>query len=104
MRISPLEAWAAERTGGDLAAWQLRRLNETLALARESRWYRRRLPERVGALSDLAGLPLMSAEDLREQGSALACVPQREVARIVTLSTSGSAGAPKRVYFTGADQ
>ena len=35
MRISPLEAWAAERTGGDLAAWQLRRLNETLALARE---------------------------------------------------------------------
>ena len=100
----PPGSWAVERAGGDLAAWQLSRLNRTLALAQRSRWYRERLPERVESLAELAELPLMSAEDLRAQGMALACVPQREVARVVTLPTSGSTGAPKRVCFTEADQ
>ena len=104
MSTFPPDRWVMEQTGGDLAAWQLEGLNRTLALAQGSRWYRDRLPARVESLAELADLPLMSAEDLRAQGMALACVPQREVARVVTLPTSGSTGAPKRVYFTEADQ
>ena len=104
MRPTPLDAWVEARTGGDLAAWQLVRLNDTLALAQRSRWYRSRLPAHVDTLEELPSLPLMSAEDLRAQGAGLVCLSQREIARIVTLPTSGSTGAPKRVYFTAADQ
>lgn len=103
MRPTPLEPWIAAKTGGTLRRWQLDRLNETLDRARRSPFYRSRLPARVDSLEALAALPLTAAADLRAQGTGLACVPQREIARIVTLPTSGSTGAPKRIYFSEAD-
>lgn len=104
MNTTPLEPWIAAQTGGDLARWQLQRLNETLACAGNARWYRERLPRRLEGLEGLQFLPLMSAQDLRAQETGLVCVSQQEVARIVTLDTSGSTGGAKRVYFTRDDQ
>lgn len=104
MKQTPLEQWVRGITGGDLAGWQLKQLNRTLELAAARPWYRARLPRRVNALSELDKLPTMCAEDLRREGTGLCCVPQREIARMVTINTSGSTGAPKRVAFTGPDQ
>ncbi len=42
-------------------------------------------------------------EDLREGGDALLRVADDAVARIVTLPTSGSTGAPKRLRFSDGD-
>ena len=53
-------------------------------------------------LAELAELPFTTADDLRP-GEALLCVSRDEVARMVTVSTSGSTGAPKRLAFSDAE-
>ena len=112
--LTPLEPWIARKIGVShltretLDAYQLARLQETLAWARErSRFYRDRLadaPARLETLADLAALPFTTAADIREDALRFVCVPQGEIARVVTLDTSGTTGAPKRLYFTADDQ
>lgn len=112
---SPLEPWLAARLGlpGQQAlspqgveAWQMAELRRTLAwAARHSPFLAGRLAGfDLGALrshADLARLPRMDATAL---GSPLLLtVSQDEVARVVTLSTSGSSGPAKRLCFTRAD-
>ena len=102
--ITPLDSWVKKKTCGDLAAYQLNMLNETLSTAQRSSYYLERLPRRVESLAELQSLPTTSADDLTLSGTGLVCVPQHEISRIVTLDTSGSTGAPKRVYFTEDDR
>ena len=54
-------------------------------------------------LSELALLPTIDADTIKEEGTRLVCAPQSEIARIVTLQTSGSTDSPKRVFFTEHD-
>ncbi len=130
MRLTPLEPWIAKKTtdGGPRTAdestkpelspvvgglrsavdrHQLARLKATIELARaRSRFYRERLagvPE-IASLDDLVGLPFTTAEDVRADPLAFVCVSQDEIARVVTLDSSGTTGTPKRLYFTKADQ
>lgn len=112
---SPLDPWLAARLGlpGQQAltaegveAWQMAELRRTLG------WAVRHSPFLAGRLAgfdlaalrshaDLARLPRMDATDL---GSPLLLtVSQDEVARVVSLSTSGSSGPAKRLFFTRAD-
>jgi len=44
-----------------------------------------------------------TADDIRRYGLQMLCVPPSEVARIVTLRTSGSSDVPKRLYFSEED-
>lgn len=83
-------------------------LRRTVEYAREkSPWHARRLagidPGSLGSREDLARLPLMSGPNVAAFGQRMICVPQGEVARIVTLQTSGSTGTPKRLHFTRTD-
>lgn len=127
MRLTPLEPWIAGTIGAatdpltcrdqgklrggsldrrDLERHQLDRLRATVDLARSrSPFYRQLLadvptPDR---LADLGTLPFTTPEDLVAQGLRMVCVPQDDIARVVTLDTSGTTGAPKRVWFTAAD-
>jgi phenylacetate-CoA ligase len=115
--ITPLDGWTAARLGlppgaplrPALEAHQLARLRETVAWAtRRSPLYRRRLGRLPdgwpGSLGDLAALPFTSAQELRERGEELVCVSQDELARVVTLRSSGTTGTPKRLWFTAEDQ
>lgn len=114
--MTPLDAWIAGKVGrpgaplkrADLEAFQLDRLQATLDLVRNrSRFYRSHLkssPGRPARLEDLAGLPFTTAADLRADPLAFVCVSQDAIQRVVTLDTSGTTGAPKRIYFTAADQ
>jgi len=91
-----------------LTAWQLHHLRQTLArAAQHSSFYADRLcdvrPESLRAPDDIARLPFTSAGDLVAAGERMLCVPPSEIDRIVTLPTSGTTGAPKRVFFTAAD-
>lgn len=116
-----LDAWLAAECGaarpGELVtavrARQLELLNADLChMATHSPLYRQRLIEagRWSAaglrplldLSELAGLPFTTADDLRP-GEVLLCVSRDEVARMVTVSTSGSTGAPKRLAFSDTE-
>ena len=114
MKTSPLEAWIARLVTADsdgsaafdraaLERYQLRRLRETLRLARtHSAFYRRRLagaPAELDTLEDLKDLPLTTADDIRADPLGFVCVSQDEIDRVVTLDSSGTTGAPKRVLL-----
>lgn len=116
-----LDAWLAAECGATrpeglaaaVRARQLELLNADLChMATHSPLYRQRL---TGAgrwsaaglrplrdLAELAELPFTTADDLRP-GEALLCVSRDEVARMVTVSTSGSTGAPKRLAFSDTE-
>ena len=109
-----LENWLKGRLGRQdlsietLEAFQLARLNQTLAYVRKnSPFYRQRLestPDRpLTGLGQTAGLPLTTAEDIRRHHLDMLCVSHGEVTRVVTMQTSGTTSAPKRLYFTEAD-
>ncbi|MBN1261690.1 MAG: phenylacetate--CoA ligase family protein [Anaerolineae bacterium] len=113
--LTPLEPWIAHKIGipgalnrAALEAYQLAALRETLTWAREhSAFYRAHLahtPARLAGFEDLSALPFTTAADIREDPLRFVCVSQGDIARVVTLDTSGTTGQPKRIYFTAGDQ
>lgn len=110
----PLDRWIAGRLGLNglvtreaLDAWQLDRLNETLARAKaDSPFYRAAAwpAAPLAALDELARLPFTTAADLVRADPPLAAMPQTPASRVVTLPTSGTTGAPKRILFAAEDQ
>jgi phenylacetate-coenzyme A ligase PaaK-like adenylate-forming protein len=112
-----LERWIAERlsvsatalTREAVAQYQLQALQDTVAWARQhSPYYARRfqtLPNDLPrSLDDISRLPLTCSEDIALHAPEFLCVSQSEISRVVTLDTSGTGGAPKRIFFTAADQ
>ena len=118
-----LDDWIARCCGldvlseGSLRRYQLHNINEVLRYAeRNSLLYRKRLADvfvchgeaiRAGAwpasLDDVAQLPFTTARDLEDGWKRFVCVPLDAIARMVTLSTSGTTGEPKRLAFASAD-
>ncbi len=85
---------------------RLEALNRQLAYAAQrSPYYREALGafSPLPSLAALSRLPFLDAEILRTQERRLVCVPGSEVARIVSLRSSGTSGAPKRLFFTRGD-
>ena len=108
-----LDAWIARQIGAAppltreaLDRWLLERLQRVVDYARErSKFYAAHLPARpISSLLDFAALPFTTADDLRRCGGQMLCVRPDQVDRVVTLTTSGSTGQPKRIYFTAGDQ
>ena len=113
----PLDVWAARRIGvaaqsltrDALARHHLRALQQTVALARQkSAFYAARLAGFPAAwprsLDEFIQAPLTSPADIIERGHQFLCVPQGEISRVVTLESSGTSGARKRIFFTAEDQ
>ena len=87
-------------------AERLRLLNAQLAYAAaHSPYYREALgrPDPLPSLAALARLPFLTPDALRAQGRRLVCVGASEIARIVSLQSSGTTGPAKRLYFTRGD-
>ena len=117
-RQNPMEEWVKQKVGDTgegrlsrekLEQVQLDRINETIRHGIEnSPYYRETLKNwekgRLFSLSQLQELPFLDEKILRDRGEDLSCIPAREIKRIVTLQTSGSTGAPKRIWFTEEDQ
>lgn len=112
---TPIDALSARRLGingmltqKNLEQGQMALLRHTLQHARAgSPLYRQRLEgidiPSLKSRTNLAALPLMDCRDLTENGLRLVAVSQSQVARIITMQTSGSSGPAKRVSFTAAD-
>lgn len=115
MKITPLESWIAAKIGAPgrpepalLRAYQLEKLRETVDYVKSrSRFYKERLADiaagDIKSLADIDRLPFTYPQDIGSPNDFI-CVSPREIARIVTLSTSGTTGSPKRVFFTPDDQ
>lgn len=116
MNLTPLHPWIARKIGcpperlthGDIEAYQLRQVRQTLQLARRrGQFYRQHLadaPPELVSLDALVEFPFTTAEDIRRNPLQFLCVSQSEIQRVVTLDSSGTTGAPKRLYFTQEDQ
>jgi phenylacetate-coenzyme A ligase PaaK-like adenylate-forming protein len=113
--ITPLEAWIRKKTApGEtrltrqaLEMWQLEAIRQTVAYAKSfSPFYRDLLAgaEPVDSFADFKRLPFTYPGDIKAAGTKMVCVKQNEIARIVTLATSGTTGLSKRIYFTEEDQ
>ena len=107
-----LDAWILAKHSLDVAdrravqSYQLDKIRDLIARARAgSRFYGQLYQglDLPGSLEAFGSYPMTSARDLIERGSDLLSVHPGQVARIVTLETSGTTGASKRVYFTQAD-
>jgi phenylacetate-CoA ligase len=114
-RKTPLDAWIQEKVSSSgntsltqslLEAYQVRKIGEVFSYAKEtSPFYRELLssfPE-PASLDDFFRLPFTYPRDVREKGLKMLCVSQDEIARVVTLSTSGTTGDAKRLFFTEGD-
>lgn len=119
MSITPLDAWIREKTHigfkptGEsfiqaLKEYQLRRINETIDHAcRQTSFYRHHFSTLPAApladLSEISRLPFTTAADIADTPFRFLAVSQDDISKIVTLHTSGSTGASKRIFFTDAD-
>lgn len=112
--VSVLDRWIGEKefsseqlSREQLVEYQLRKISQTIKMAREnSAFYREKykdlpLPETMEAFKNY---PFMDGRDLIRSGTKMLCVSQREIKRVVTLSTSGTTENPKRICFTQQDQ
>lgn len=91
-----------------ITAYQLARLRETVEYARKRcPFYRAKLAAvKTEALTAEAALPLVpftDEEELRQRGPDMLCVSQDEVARIITMQSSGTTGPAKRLFFAESD-
>lgn len=92
-----LDEWILEKHGihdrAELDAYIAEKLSSQVTYVIEnSSWYAEHLKEEI---------PFLTEDDVREYGSRMLCVPDSQIARVVT--TSGSTGKPKRIYFTEND-
>jgi phenylacetate-CoA ligase len=107
---NPLDGWIATRLNGvSLLDYQMARLVETVAWAKQkSPFYRRLLADvderTLTTPAALQRLPFTTADDLRRNDPPLLCVSQSDISHVVTLETSGTSGPPKRLFFTPEDQ
>jgi len=86
----------------DLRKLQLVRLNETLARARKSLFYKDRLPEKLNDLSELQKIPFTTKQDLRNSFPfKMVAVQQEELVRL--HSSSGTTGQATVIYHTKND-
>ncbi|NLB83734.1 MAG: phenylacetate--CoA ligase family protein, partial [Synergistaceae bacterium] len=113
-RNCPLDDMAARRaertvlTREELDEYILAGLRKKIASARQnSPFYKKRLfpfsAEFPRTLEEYASLPFTLPADLAADPLAFLAMPQDEIFRIVTLPTSGSTGAAKRLFFTEDD-
>lgn len=111
-RRPTLDQWIRNKINGskpfglrELAAYQLNMINQTLEHAcRNSLHYRTRIGNRqLSSLTQMNELPFTIPGDLQADPYSMLCVHPNEIARIVTLNTSGSTGPSKRVFFTEED-
>ncbi|QQG65236.1 DVU_1553 family AMP-dependent CoA ligase [Desulfobulbus oligotrophicus] len=116
MRITTLETLLQHDIGtagrplsrAAIESYQAEALYQLVEYCRlRSPFYRSKLAEfdnqTISSLDGLSALPLTSETELREQGHHMLCVSQDEVARIISLPSSGTTGAAKRLFFTEDD-
>jgi len=117
LRKTPIESWTLKKIGVDgddlstekIRQYQLRKLREVIRwVCLYSPFYRtlfQGLAQRkVACLADLSNYPFTTDQDIKKNALQFLCVSQNKISRVVSLSTSGTTGEVKRLYFTPADQ
>jgi len=87
---------------GELQKLQLKRLNEVIQRARRSKYYKKRLPDRLKSLEYVKDIPLTTKQDLRAGfPDGFLTVGMEDVIRL--HSSSGTTGRATVIYHTRQD-
>lgn len=112
MNSTTLDKWIKRKHKLDpsdresMQQYQLKKIVQLCDYARAySKFYARLYQqfENPQSLEDFSYFPLTRAKDLVERTHEFLCVDQSDIARIVTLQTSGTSQSSKRIYFTRED-
>jgi len=115
LKPTKLQNWLAGRIGtpqisstAQVDDYQLVQLNNTLAHVLEnSPYYQKRIGDSVDLplkhISQINQLPFTTPADIQNYHLDMLCVSHGDVARIVTMHTSGTTSTPKRLYFSDHD-
>lgn len=94
-------------TRQEMEAFQLFKLRKTLKYAcGKSAFYRNLFssagiePDEVRSISDLAKIPFTESSELAQSPYEFLCISLAAVTKIFTLFTTGTTGAPKKVFFS----
>jgi phenylacetate-CoA ligase len=97
-------------TSHDIASFKLAELKKTLDYVySKSSFYQKMFstagvkPDDIQSLADLRKLPFTNPTDLAESSYRFLCVSLQEVKRIYTLTTAGTTGNPKKLFFSKND-
>lgn len=113
--ISALESLTAEITGFStpiddkvMLSWQLSQIRAAMRRAAEKNTaYAKRFAavdiSAIDSYEALRLIPFTYPEEIAAEPEVFNCEAGRNIARITSLRTSGSLGAPKRIYFTERD-
>lgn len=114
MKRTPLEDWVMSKAGITerkrdlLENYQLERARAVLRYAQEnSRFYGAHLhgiePGKIDSFGAFRRIPFTYPRQLSADPLSFLCLPPRGIKRIVTLKSSGTSGAEKRIYFSQVD-
>lgn len=113
--ISALESVTSEITGfetpigeKEMSEWQLSQIRAAMErAASHSEAYAKCFAgidiASIDSPAALERIPFTYPQEIIDGADALICVPRRDISRVTSLPTSGSTGAPKRIYFTEKD-
>lgn len=82
---------------------QLRGLNETLSRVAARAGAYAGLPKRLSSLDELKNLPFTTSDMLSQAPGKFLLLSQGEIQRVISGDTSGTTGAPKRIFYTARD-
>lgn len=82
---------------------QLDRLNETLSRVAARAGAYAGLPKRLSSLDELKNLPFTTPGMLSQAPGKFLLLSQGEIQRVISGDTSGTTGAPKRIFYTARD-
>ena len=113
----PYEKWMEDRVclqSGDknfseegLKSYQLEEIRNTINIAKKSKFYGETLKninsKDIKTFEDFEKLSFTTSEELGENPKNFVCVPLGQISRIVTMTSSGTTGIPKRIFFTEND-
>lgn len=114
MKLTPIEEYIKHKTGiskssrEELENYQLNKIKECVAYVKKhSSFYKEHLrnidEDSIKSFKDFENIPFTLPGHVKENPLGLLCVSQKDIARVVTLRSSGTSGGEKRIYFTEKD-
>lgn len=90
-----------------LKSYQLNEIRKTIDNAKNSKFYGEALKniqsQDIKNFDDFKRIPFTTPKDLSDNPKRFLCTTLDQISRIVTINTSGTTGASKRVFFTEND-
>lgn len=114
MKLTPMEKWILDKTDikkrdiKEIEQYQLSKIKEVVAYVKKySSFYKELLGDtlqsNINSFEDFEKIPFTLPHHIRNNPLSFLCVSQKDIARVVTLRSSGTSGEEKRIFFTEKD-